>query len=210
MGCLVNHCSLCSGGKIRNIAIIPARVGSKRLPNKNFKMFFGKPLIAWVIDEISKSGLFHKIVVSTDADKKSLQGCYLGGWMSNAGVEVYRRLKPSYKQTVDDIIYECLLHYDNQYDNICCVYATAYAVTKEHLTKGFGCYSYGMLNGDFEIDNGGFYWSKVKEFMQTKKIHLSKKYLMPMVDINTRKDFIQARHHAFSLEGGRFKCGIWL
>ena len=49
------------------IAIIPARGGSKRIPNKNIVDFNGKPLIAWTIDAAKDSGLFDKIVVSTDS-----------------------------------------------------------------------------------------------------------------------------------------------
>lgn len=48
------------------VAIIPARGGSKRIPRKNIKDFHGKPMIAWSIEAAAKSGLFEKIVVSTD------------------------------------------------------------------------------------------------------------------------------------------------
>jgi len=49
-----------------NIAVIPARGGSKRIPRKNIKMFRGKPMIAWSIEVAKKSSLFDHIVVSTD------------------------------------------------------------------------------------------------------------------------------------------------
>ena len=49
-----------------NIAIIPARGGSKRIPRKNIKMFAGKPMIAHAITTAQMSGLFDHIVVSTD------------------------------------------------------------------------------------------------------------------------------------------------
>ncbi len=48
------------------IAVIPARGGSKRIPKKNIKLFLGKPLIAYSIETAQKSGLFDRIVVSTD------------------------------------------------------------------------------------------------------------------------------------------------
>ena len=50
-----------------NIAIIPARSGSKRIKNKNLINFFGKPLIYYSINLAKKSGLFDKIIVSTDS-----------------------------------------------------------------------------------------------------------------------------------------------
>jgi len=48
------------------IAIIPARGGSKRLPGKNLMMLAGKPLIAWTIEAAIESGVFDRVVVSTD------------------------------------------------------------------------------------------------------------------------------------------------
>jgi len=49
-----------------NIAIIPARGGSKRIPRKNIKDFCGKPIIAYSIEVALDSGLFDKVIVSTD------------------------------------------------------------------------------------------------------------------------------------------------
>jgi pseudaminic acid cytidylyltransferase len=49
-----------------NIAIIPARGGSKRIPRKNIKEFCGKPIIAWSIEAAIASRLFQRIIVSTD------------------------------------------------------------------------------------------------------------------------------------------------
>jgi len=49
-----------------NVAIIPARGGSKRIPRKNIKEFCGKPMIAYAIDAARRSDLFDHVVVSTD------------------------------------------------------------------------------------------------------------------------------------------------
>jgi N-acylneuraminate cytidylyltransferase len=48
------------------LGVIPARKGSKGIPNKNLISFCGKPLISWTVDAAIKSGIFDKIVVSTD------------------------------------------------------------------------------------------------------------------------------------------------
>ena len=50
----------------KNIAIILARGGSKRLPKKNILDFGGKPMIAWTIDAALNSETFDKVLVSTD------------------------------------------------------------------------------------------------------------------------------------------------
>ena len=52
-----------------NIAIIPARAGSKRIKNKNIKLFRGKPIIYYSINAAKKSKIFQKIIVSTDSEK---------------------------------------------------------------------------------------------------------------------------------------------
>jgi len=49
-----------------NIAVIPARGGSKRIPRKNIKLFGGKPMIAYAIAAAKASGLFARVLVSTD------------------------------------------------------------------------------------------------------------------------------------------------
>jgi CMP-N-acetylneuraminic acid synthetase len=49
------------------LAVIPARAGSKRLPNKNQLPFLGKPLITWTIDFAQKFGGFDLVMVTTDS-----------------------------------------------------------------------------------------------------------------------------------------------
>lgn len=53
-----------SGKKV--LGIIPARGGSKSIPRKNIRTFCGKPLIAWKIEAAVKSGVFNRVIVSTD------------------------------------------------------------------------------------------------------------------------------------------------
>ena len=55
--------------KIKRLLIIPARLGSKRIKNKNIKKFCGKPIINWSIMTAKKSKLFSKIHVSTESMK---------------------------------------------------------------------------------------------------------------------------------------------
>ena len=52
-----------------DIAIIPARSGSKRIKNKNIKLLQNKPLINWTIDLAVKSKVFINIIVSSDSQK---------------------------------------------------------------------------------------------------------------------------------------------
>ncbi|WP_026894332.1 cytidylyltransferase domain-containing protein [Clostridiisalibacter paucivorans] len=54
---------------MRNLAIIPARSGSKGLKDKNIKLLSGKPLLAYTIEAARESGLFGEIMVSTDSQE---------------------------------------------------------------------------------------------------------------------------------------------
>jgi len=49
-----------------NIAVIPARGGSKRIPRKNIKLFHGIPIIAYAINSAWESGVFDEVIVSTE------------------------------------------------------------------------------------------------------------------------------------------------
>ena len=57
-----------------NVAIIPARSGSKRIKNKNTKIFIDEPIILKTLEKIFKSNIFKKIIVSSDS-KKILNLC---------------------------------------------------------------------------------------------------------------------------------------
>lgn len=57
---------------MRSIAIIPARSGSKSLPDKNIKDLNGKPLIAYSIEAAIASDVFDTVMVSTDSEKYAL------------------------------------------------------------------------------------------------------------------------------------------
>ena len=69
---------------MKKIAIIPARSGSKGLPNKNILMLGNKPLIAYAIEAALKSNEFERVIVSTD----SLEYKYIA---EKFGAEVFMR-----------------------------------------------------------------------------------------------------------------------
>ena len=54
-----------------NLAIIPARGGSKGIPEKNLKLIAGKPLIAWTIEQALNASLLDRVIVSTDSEEIS-------------------------------------------------------------------------------------------------------------------------------------------
>lgn len=51
------------------LGLVVARGGSKRIPRKNIKLFLNKPLIGWSIDTAKSSGIFDRIIISTDDEE---------------------------------------------------------------------------------------------------------------------------------------------
>lgn len=115
-----------------NIAVIPARSGSKRIPRKNIKQFYGKPIIAWSIEAAKKSNLFDMIVVSTDDEEIAEIATYYG-----AVCPFIRpaELSDDYTSTSTVISHAAkwLLNSTREVQNICCIYPTAPLLQVEDL-----------------------------------------------------------------------------
>jgi pseudaminic acid cytidylyltransferase len=104
-----------------NIAIIPARGGSKRIPKKNIKDFCGKPIIAYSIEAAIESKLFDRVIVSTDSEEIKEVAIKYG-----AEVPFMRSEKNSDDYaTTADVILETLERMNVEFNNYCCIYATA-------------------------------------------------------------------------------------
>ena len=119
-----------------NVAVIPARGGSKRIPRKNIKQFCGKPMIAWPINIAQESGLFDHIIISTD-DEEIAEVAKLCG----AEVPFMRpdKLSDDYTGTIDVIAHAVSWMHEQQLQPkaICCIYPTSVFVTKHDLLKGY-------------------------------------------------------------------------
>lgn len=109
---------------MKKIAIIPARGGSKRIPHKNIKDFFGKPIIAYAIEAALKSGLYDEVMVSTDSEEIAEVAREYG-----AKVPFIRSADNSNDfATTVDVLIEVLDWYkdmDLQFDFATCIYACA-------------------------------------------------------------------------------------
>jgi len=118
------------------IAVIPARGGSKRIPRKNIKDFFGKPLIAYSIETALASNLFEKVVVSTDDEEiAQIAKEY------EAVVPFIRpaKLSDDFTGTVDvvDHTIKYLEEQGESYEYVCTIYATAPLLQAEYIIKGY-------------------------------------------------------------------------
>mgnify|MGYP000226221677 CR=1 FL=1 len=120
---------------MKNLCVIPARGGSKRIPRKNIRDFCGKPMIAWSIEAAIKSGLFEHIVVSTDDDE-------IAAVATSRGAEVpFRRpaeLADDHTATrpvVNHAIREAEQRFGRP-DHVCCIYPTAPFIQTADLQRG--------------------------------------------------------------------------
>lgn len=118
------------------IAIIPARGGSKRIPGKNIKLFDGKPVIEHAIYAAIHSGLFNKIIVSTDDDK-------IAEIASNAGASVpFKRSEENSNDfaTTAQVLTEVLRQLEQRgekFATACCIYPVNPFLTKELIHSAY-------------------------------------------------------------------------
>jgi len=120
---------------LSNVAIIPARGGSKRIPRKNLKPFDGVPMIVRSIKTALDSGLFAQVVVSTDdeeiADLARANGAQvpfmrpatLADDFTGTAAVIVHALEELHRQGCD-------------FDFACCIYATAPLLQTRFLQQG--------------------------------------------------------------------------
>lgn len=117
---------------MRNIAIITARGGSKRIPRKNIKEFCGKPIICYSIEAALESGVFDTVMVSTD-DEEIAQiareaGAEVPFFRSEATSNDYAGTADVLKEVIDTYAEK-----GQTFDYGCCIYPTAPFVTGQKL-----------------------------------------------------------------------------
>jgi len=119
-----------------NLAVIPARGGSKRIPRKNIKEFCGKPMIAWSIEAVLKSGLFDRVIVSTDDPEIAAVAVSLG-----VEIPFVRPAELSDDHTGTSEVIAHAIKWIRQQgfdpDHVCCIYATAPFISSDDLYRGF-------------------------------------------------------------------------
>lgn len=129
------------------LAIIPARGGSKRIPRKNIREFAGKPLIGYPIEIALRSGLFDRVIVSTDDEE-------IASVASDLGADV-PFLRPP--ELADDFTgtTEVMAHavdwsqreWTTDLSAACCIYPTAPFIYVDDLEKGLAL----LESGDWQF-----------------------------------------------------------
>ena len=116
-----------------NLAVIPARGGSKRIPRKNLRLFCGKPMIVWSIEAALESACFERVVVSTDDEE-------IAELAREHGAEVPfvrpAELSDDHTGTTPVVAHAARSCGAAGEDLVCCIYATAPFLRAEDLVRG--------------------------------------------------------------------------
>lgn len=128
-----------------NLAIIPARGGSKRIPRKNIKDFLGKPIMAYSIEAALKSNLFEEVMVSTDDEEIAEIAIKYGAKVPFLRSELSSNDYATTFQVIDEVItiYKKL---NKTFDFICCLYPCAPFITNTKLQLTFQK----LIEGNFD------------------------------------------------------------
>jgi len=138
---------------LSQIAVIPARGGSKRIAKKNIRLFHGKPIIAYAIEECFKSELFSRVIVSTD-DVEIAQV------VEKFGAEVFFRRDEeisSDSAPVISVVKELIQtqSLESESDFICCIFPCTPLLTYESLTSSFNILQNNTVDFVFPVFNSG-------------------------------------------------------
>lgn len=137
------------------IAIIPARGGSKRIPRKNIKLFAGLPIMAHSIKAAQESGLFDRIIVTTDDEE-------IAEVARTYGAEVPfirpKELSDDHTATIPVIAHaiQILRKEGCQIDAACCIYATAPFVRAEDIKHAYEALIRHQKSYAFPVTTFGF------------------------------------------------------
>ena len=181
-----------------NIAIIPARGGSKRIPRKNIKEFCGKPMIAWSIDVAKASGLFEHIIVSTDDIEIAEVAKHWG-----AEVPFIRpaELSNDYAGTTEVVAHATQWALDHPLDinAVCCIYATAPFIQSDDLKQGLKALTSGEWEYAFTVTD--FAAPIFRSFKQTAEGGIE--MFFPEYFLSRSQDLPIALHDAGQFYWGR-------
>jgi N-acylneuraminate cytidylyltransferase len=151
------------------IVIIPARSGSKRIPKKNIKLFFGKPIIAYSIELALQSEVVQDVYVSTDSDEIKEIAIKYG-----AKVPFLRAtgLADDYTPTVDvvaDAIKNIEVIGKVAINTVCCLYPICPLITIDDIKKAYDQFSSNQnvsyvsacTKFNFPVQRGFYYRNKI-------------------------------------------------
>lgn len=177
---------------MRNIAIIPARSGSKGLKDKNIKLLCGKPLIAYTIEAALESNLFDEVFVSTDSKEYARIACECGASVP------FLRSEELASDTASswDVVYETLKKYEEigqHFDSFAILQPTSPLRTSDDIIAGYRLMSEKNANaviGACEVDHSPLWCGTLQNdlslvgFFKSEKANLPRQMLEQYFRIN--------------------------
>lgn len=177
------------------IAIIPAKGTSTRIPNKNRKMFHGKPILAYSIETARASGLFESIIVSTDDEE-------ISEIAQTYGADVMIRGPQWCTDDIGplDVARHCLELMQAE-EIVCVLYATAPLLSVADLVRGYNeirrpgvAYALSVGAEPFLHDAAQYIWARSWALKERHPEFGSQTVLVPIAkerdcDINIQEDF---------------------
>ena len=169
---------------LMKVGIIIAKSFSKRVPNKNFMNFNGKPMIYWTIQAAKKSRVFDKIIIAIDNNKIITK-------LKKYDLDFIKRPKELSKEKygIDEVMNYSLSTIKERVDYACCLFPCAPLMSHTDIIKGFSKikanrYKYIFaasnyshpIEKSFKIDSGEIKMNFSKKFMQISSKFLTKNY----------------------------------
>lgn len=186
-----------------NLAVIPARGGSKRIPRKNIKNFAGLPIIAWSIRTALESECFDRVLVSTDDEEIAEVATQFG---AEAPFLRPANLSDDHTTTVPVIAHAINWQQQNAIrpDYVCCIYATSPLILASDIKLGLQIAKQTNASYAFSVTSYGFPIQRALRLTTEKRLEmLHPEYL------NTRsQDLEEVWHDAGQFYWGKTKA--WL
>ena len=184
---------------MKNIAVIPARGGSKRIPRKNIKLFAGKPMIAYAIEAAKQCGLFAHVVVSTDDEEIAAIAREYG---AETPFPRPAHLADDHTPTVP-VIAHAVTACENlgwQFDHVCCIYPGVPFIQQEDMKSALG-----LLE---RVDSAGYSFpitefpSAIQRALRRKESGIVASFY-PEFELTRTQDLEQAYYDAGQFYWGR-------
>ncbi|MFR9619956.1 MAG: N-acylneuraminate cytidylyltransferase [Rikenellaceae bacterium] len=141
------------------VAFIPVRGGSKSIPLKNIKPFYGKPLVCWTIEALERCATVDRVVIATDS--MQIEAVVAGEGYSKT--EVYRRLSDNACDTssTESVMLEYLERVSlDPRDTFVLVQATSPLTQERDFTEALEIYSQGTYDSMLTcVRSRRFFWS---------------------------------------------------
>jgi pseudaminic acid cytidylyltransferase len=181
-----------------NIAVIPARGGSKRIPRKNIKLFHGLPVIAYAIKAARETKIFDQIVVSTDDEEIAEIALSFGAsvpWMRA------KDLSDDYATTISvmqDAVKKIQANLKGL-ESICCIYPLTPLLEPSHLLQGLKI----LESDDWNYVFSGSKASKPPQRFFSLGKSKGVEMLFPEHEVTRTQDLVQTYHDAGQFYWGR-------